>query len=880
MDDGPDSPVVLSRLLPQPVDPVPGNSFHDRFLLLLAGCARADGVLTYRFYRLAQEACRQVLGEQALHALLQAKLHQALLHAPNLDGTLNLARLMAVQAVEEQLPLSAVNGVLHAVRHVLSPDVPLTPKGKRLLDGIDAAFRTEAAPTWIQKPGFGVEQRLSELCRRAAVQMGLLDDVTERTLPADDTGFSRAELAELAELAGPVRALQDMAVVVAASEFSNDLQAFRKLTRQQPFRIVLAGEGRRGKSSVLNAVLGIELVPAGEAASTAAILRVRRSFCPEYQVHFHDAVHLERLEQAARNDPGNMLLTRALEQIRKGLDDGRFAAGSVCALDNAAELPDFLLAGSAFAGLVSRVEAGLDQPVLGDNVVLADTPPLNHINPFVAELAVEECLEADCVVFVLDARNPGSRSELDVVRRLVKSGRSVTVIGVLTGADHLHEVESAVQARETARAMLQEACRASAHVRLGGVLLVNARQAMSERCAVQNTNSASSANANLAPSEKCGEFATLFTLLREAIDLDAEKLHYRGKIQENFVALSSTAHKGLRRHMEDSLSRMPGPELLAMLEAHAAQLNEVTRLSLEQARQVVRTTLDDLDAWERNTERGLDRFCETLVLKLMGAVNAKVSEQGRNFAKASVWANFDSVEAQAIARAEVELFLEEQRETLEGWEAKLKVFSQRMDEVTRICLATANTLNQFDTENVMAAETERATHFLVQTHHYMKGLAVFATGAAIGRATFFSPLAVIISAGNMLALAIASPMIAAVVAAVAGTAGLVYHLGREDKRRTAFLERRHKEAQAYAQRITAALRDELRTARRAVTTLYEEQVQSGFSPALDSLFSQSAHLRLFLDTMHTIRADVNRYEAETERNLNALGTALTRKGLR
>lgn len=897
---------LLSRLLPLPEDPVPGVSFYDRCLLLLAGAVHADGVLTYRHYRLVQEACRLILGEQALHARLQAKLHFALLNPPDLKETRNLARRMATQVHEEGLPSSSVNALMQALNHVLPTD-EVTENARRLLPELESTFRrdgTEAGGcSWDslrEKGGFDVESRLSELCRKAARQlrhMGLLADGAH-TASASSSGYGSDSSPDAATssaldasrsadpdfirtgLEQPVRALENMASVLHDAEFLADLSAMRTLMRSQPCRIVVVGESKRGKSSVVNALLGLHLTPMREAAHTGTVLRLQRAKKAEYRAFFHSASQLERLQRAVEQDPGDTLLARSLEQIRRGLADSRFIPGSTHTLSASATstappdhpgLGDFLRADGLFGGLVCRVEADLEQSVLGENVILSDTPGINHLNPFLAELALAEAMEADCVVFVMDARSPGSASELNLLRRLAARGRTISLIGVLTHTDELEEAGSTEWAREQARAVLHEACRASQHVRLSGVVLVNAKEAAKERCRPEGTLRA--------PSGRCGEFATLFTLLREALDLDADKSRHRGKVAENYHTLALSARRGLRRHMEDSLSRMPGPELLAMLEAHAAQLHEATRLSMEQARQVVRATLDDLDAWERATERSLNRFTETLVLRLMEAVNAKVTAQGRNFAKASTWQSFDNTEAQSIARETVEGFLVEQREILAMWEAKLRLFSRRMDECTRVCLAGTSALGGLDAENVMAPEAERATHFLVQTHHYMKSLAVFATGAAIGRATMFSPLAVVLSAGNMLALAIASPMIAAVVAAMAGTAGIMYHLGREDKRRAAFMERRRREAEAYAARVSAALREELRRARTDITTLYESEVHKGFSPALDSLYHQSAHLRLFLDTMHAIRADVVRCDTEAQQHLKTLAEALSRKGI-
>ena len=70
---------------------------------------------------------------------------------------------------------------------------------------------------------------------------------------------------------------------------------------------------------------------------------------------------------------------------------------------------------------------------------------------------------------------------------------------------------------------------------------------------------------------------------------------------------------------------------------------------------------------DESTEKALKKFHETLVLRLMDAVNRKVADLGHQFAKDSVWKEFDATEARAIARRAVDEFLDEQRGILHTW---------------------------------------------------------------------------------------------------------------------------------------------------------------------------------------------------------------------
>lgn len=75
----------------------------------------------------------------------------------------------------------------------------------------------------------------------------------------------------------------------------------------------------------------------------------------------------------------------------------------------------------------------------------------------------------------MDARDPGSNSELSLLRKLARSGRTVSIIGVLTNIDRLNSAASLEAAREQARTVLREACRSSGHVELAGVVALNTR---------------------------------------------------------------------------------------------------------------------------------------------------------------------------------------------------------------------------------------------------------------------------------------------------------------------------------------------------------------------------------------------------------------------
>ena len=866
MSSRPTSASMLS-MLPQPIQPIPGDSFNDRILLLLAAVASTDGMLTYREYQLVQEAAEAIFGERALHAELQAKLHYALMNPPS--DPAEIARDMANQADAQKVSSTFVATMLKALSLIGGHEERVDEKAQSLVNDIEWAFRKSRLERSAGRGiglGLNVGESLGGLYRMATSVLPSRKDIANWFAP-ETTQFN-ADMEHFAS------SLDRIAWTLDDMDLREELYLFRKMLRRQPFKIVIVGERKRGKSSLINAIIGQELSPVRESTpETATVVEFRYAHAPDYSVRFLDSSQFARLEDYLENEQDNLLLTRKIEHIRKGVADGTFIPGKLLSgITCWDDLSDYISLEGRFSGFVARVSVGLPLDTLRSGVVLVDTPGLNDTDRFHDYLSYEESLEADCVIFVMDARDPGSNSELSLLRKLARSGRTVSIIGVLTNIDRLNSAASLELAREQARTVLREACRSSGQVELAGVVALNTRQAVEERC----RNKTALADTLKVSRSVSGELEQLLSLLREVMDRDTGKEAYRRKIAEAYSRIADSARERLRRHVQEYRDSLPSPELLGMLDAHAKQLSAAALSSLEQARQVVDAAAKDLDAWDVATEKALEKFRETLVLRLMDAVGRKVSELGHQFAKDAVWKEFDATEARTIARRAVDEFLEEQRGILRGWEDKLRLFSARMDEFSQECLArlSSNIDGLQDDPGEVNGTSSAATHFLVQTHRHMKNLAVFTTGLTVGRLTALGPISILVTAGNILALATASPFAAAVVAAVAGTAGLLYHLGREDKRKAAFLDKRRRDAEEYADRICDALRQELGGVREDLGKAYEFEVKRGFAPALESLFHQSVHLRLFLDVMQKIRSDVSRYDEHVQKQLEELGGVL------
>jgi len=202
--------------------------------------------------------------------------------------------------------------------------------------------------------------------------------------PTDGGDVLPAALDALSALAGP----EDQQ---ALAELRNRLQ-------QKRLRVLVAGEAKRGKSTLVNALLGRQVLPSGVTPLTALATAVRYGPDEGVTAVFRDG-RTEGYPLSALDD----LVTE------RGNPDNKRGLASVTVI--------------------------VDAPVLARGVELVDTPGTGSVyahNTAEAELALETM---DAAVFVLTADPPVSASERDLMSRVARL--SVSMFVVLNKADYL-----------------------------------------------------------------------------------------------------------------------------------------------------------------------------------------------------------------------------------------------------------------------------------------------------------------------------------------------------------------------------------------------------------------------------------------------------------
>jgi hypothetical protein len=212
-------------------------------------------------------------------------------------------------------------------------------------------------------------------------------------------------------------AIARIAVDVGASEIADDARAAAARLDEGLFYVAVLGQFKRGKSTLINALAGLELLPTGVAPVTSVVTVVR---------------HGTRRTARARYRDGSV------EELATG------ALGSVV---SEAENP------GNRKGVVA-VEVEVVSPLLQHGLSLADTPGLGSINAANTAETRQFLPHVDAAMLVVGADPPISGEELALLRDVAGQVRDVFV--VLAKADRPSESEMS-EARAFTERVLAEA---------------------------------------------------------------------------------------------------------------------------------------------------------------------------------------------------------------------------------------------------------------------------------------------------------------------------------------------------------------------------------------------------------------------------------------
>jgi hypothetical protein len=190
-------------------------------------------------------------------------------------------------------------------------------------------------------------------------------------------------------------------------DLANRLNLTRRTLADPAIYIVVVGEFKKGKSSLVNALIGAGICPVDDDVATAVPTYVRHGTEPAAELIFEG--------DPPRREP------IPVDDVRRWIVEGEDAS--------TARTPGGGESGPRPAG----VEVRLPRQLLASGLVLVDTPGVGGLGSAHATASLAAASMADALLFVTDASQELTRSELDFLRQAGEM--CPTVVSVLTKID-------------------------------------------------------------------------------------------------------------------------------------------------------------------------------------------------------------------------------------------------------------------------------------------------------------------------------------------------------------------------------------------------------------------------------------------------------------
>jgi len=231
-----------------------------------------------------------------------------------------------------------------------------------------------------------------------------------------DRSTPTASFAWAAEPPSALECAFDHGLTLLSAERRDDLERIRERWQHREFVVVVVGEFKRGKSTLLNALIGEDLLPAGVQPVTAVATRIRSSTRRGATARFLDG-HVRAMEP---------------EEARHYIDESRNPKNQLGVLD-----------------VEIRLEAGPPE-----GVVLVDVPGTGSVHSHNTAAALAALPEADVALVVASVDPPIGEAEVRLLETMRTHAARIEV--VLNKVDYLDEAGRAAALAFTRSVLAQQ----------------------------------------------------------------------------------------------------------------------------------------------------------------------------------------------------------------------------------------------------------------------------------------------------------------------------------------------------------------------------------------------------------------------------------------
>ncbi len=209
--------------------------------------------------------------------------------------------------------------------------------------------------------------------------------------------------------------IRDVALAIKDSSTAGEVESTISSLQDEKFQLVVVGEFSRGKSTVVNALLGDRVLPTASQPTTAILSIIEHSDNPRFVLSYWDSEPNKEVDR----DTFLSIVAPAEPTLGDSKSENAYQ-------DRLKEL-----------SRIKHATVGYPSPLCRDSVCIVDTPGTNDLDPMRENITYNFIPESDAVIFVLSAKMILAKTEIDFIRDRILTADVARVFFVINFADHL-----------------------------------------------------------------------------------------------------------------------------------------------------------------------------------------------------------------------------------------------------------------------------------------------------------------------------------------------------------------------------------------------------------------------------------------------------------
>ena len=647
--------------------------------------------------------------------------------------------------------------------------------------------------------------------------------------------------------------LENIAWSIDDNDLKKEIRSFISLMEDLPFKIVICGEIKNGKSSLFNALLGKNASPVKEGIpATGAILKLEYAKSPDFSGLWMDSHQINRLESYLNNNAGGSLEADLLQNVSQIKLSPYFKEGGcINSIRSLEDFADYISVEGKFTSLVKEITFKSDIHLLKNKAILVDTPGLNDSIGVRTDFSMEESLTADCIIFVLNAISIGRHSEKLYLEQLLNSGKAINLVVVVNRIDLLPNSNAEESVLEYAKQWVEGIITASSNIQLFGPVATNAKEAMDKNL-----------KESLLERKDSSGFSELKIIIEEILSEDKRNEAYRKKLHQRFSDLEIIAEQKCDMFFQKANTSMPSSQVLHLLEKNT----NVIKRNCEELVKSVQLRLDSVIKEAELTTNGLieqvDEAKQSAITAIRSEIERKVRLLGdQKFANQKYWKDFDQKVTLKVVGEPFQKVQERVNRRFDAWERELESFGNlnKREITNKIEILKGGAEEMIG----VCSESEKLTHISSIINSTIKDGEKLVLGLISGH-MLTGGRASIAKIGTTIATTTVTPITASLFAIPMIAYAALRFFTSVEKNKSSFIDRKIKKIENILNEKTALIRQELNSAEDEITQIFIKSTEKQYTPIIKESLLLILYNKLYLEAIKATQNSCDQYKASIE----------------